>query len=59
MVTIEDAREVARELESKLSPVAVLLFGSVARSGKGTDLDMLIVTEQEDMMLRMSRPRKT
>lgn len=54
MLTIENAREVARELESKLSPVAVLLFGSVARSGKGTDLDILIVTEQEDMQEKVS-----
>ncbi len=49
MVTIKDATEIAGKLAEKLSPVAVLLFGSVARSGKGTDLDMLIVTEQEDM----------
>ena len=54
MVTIEDAREVARKLQSKLSPVAVLLFGSVARSGKGTDLDILIVTEQENMQEKVS-----
>ncbi len=49
MVNIEDAREVANNLAVRLSPVAVILFGSVARSGKGADLDMLVVTEQEEM----------
>ncbi|MGD9975523.1 MAG: HEPN domain-containing protein [Desulfatirhabdiaceae bacterium] len=49
MVTIADAAKVARFLEAELSPVAILLFGSVARSGEGDDLDILIVTDQEDM----------
>lgn len=49
MVTIADAGKVARFLEAELSPVAILLFGSVARSGEGDDLDILIVTDQEDM----------
>jgi HEPN domain-containing protein len=49
MVTIDDAAEVARFLEAELSPAAILLFGSVARSGKGDDLDMLIVTHEEEM----------
>jgi predicted nucleotidyltransferase len=49
MVTIEDARTIAQTLAEKLSPVSVILFGSVARTGKGSDLDILVVTEQEDM----------
>jgi HEPN domain-containing protein len=49
MVTIADAGKVARFLVAELSPVAILLFGSVARSGEGDDLDILIVTDQEDM----------
>lgn len=49
MVTIEDASNVARYLKDEISPVAILLFGSVARTGTGDDLDILVVTDQEDM----------
>jgi HEPN domain-containing protein len=49
MVTIEDAGNIARFLKDEISPVAILLFGSVARTGSGDDLDILVVTDQEDM----------
>ena len=49
MVTLEDAKQVAGTLVEKISPVSVIVFGSVARRGKGSDLDLLVVTEQEDM----------
>ena len=49
MVTFADAQEVARTLAEKVSPVSVIVFGSVAKSGKGNDLDILVVTEQEEM----------
>ena len=49
MVTFADAQEVARTLAEKISPVSVIVFGSVARSGKGNDLDILVVTDQEEM----------
>lgn len=54
MVTLNDAREVARKLAEKISPVSVIVFGSVARSGKGVDLDVLVVTEEEDMNAEVS-----
>ena len=49
MVTFADAQEVARTLVEKISPVSVIVFGSVAKTGKGNDLDIFIVTEQEEM----------
>lgn len=49
MVTIDDARRVAQTLAEQISPVAVIVFGSVARTGKGSDLDILVVTEQDNM----------
>ena len=49
MVTFADAQEVARTLAEKISPVSVIVFGSVARSGKGNDLDIFVVTDQEEM----------
>ncbi|MBW2002718.1 MAG: HEPN domain-containing protein [Deltaproteobacteria bacterium] len=54
MVTLEDARTIAQSLAEKISPVSVILFGSVARTGKGSDLDILVVTEQEDMHREVS-----
>lgn len=47
MVTLKEAQEVARMLTAKISPVAVILFGSVAREGRGEDLDLLVVTGRE------------
>ena len=49
MVTFGEAQEVARTLVEKISPVSVIVFGSVARYGEGNDLDIFIVTEQEEM----------
>jgi HEPN domain-containing protein/predicted nucleotidyltransferase len=45
MVTLEDAKEVAKRLVEEVSTQAVIAFGSVAREGEGNDLDLLIVTE--------------
>jgi HEPN domain-containing protein len=47
MVTLEDAKEIAKTLAINATPVAVIAFGSVARQGQGHDLDLLIVTAQE------------
>jgi predicted nucleotidyltransferase len=47
MVTLQEAQEVARGLTAKISPVAVILFGSVAREGRGEDLDLLVVTGRD------------
>lgn len=44
MVTLEDARMVSSALAERVFPVAVIVFGSVAKSGHGNDLDLLVVT---------------
>lgn len=45
MVTINDAKEATSSIVKALQPIAVILFGSVAREGTGSDLDLLIVTD--------------
>lgn len=47
-VKLEDAKEVSRKLVSALKPQAVILFGSVARSGIGEDLDLLIIPQKDN-----------
>lgn len=54
MVTLEDAKDVARHLVDTVAPVSVIAFGSVATRGQGNDLDILVVTEQEDMQSAVS-----
>lgn len=49
MVTIENANEIARILAGEVSPIAVITFGSVAKEGQGHDLDLLIVTGNENL----------
>ena len=53
MVSIDDAKEVARALAEKISPIAVIVFGSVGRIKRGNDLDILIVTDERDMLDRV------
>lgn len=45
MVTFKDAKDVADVIVDKLQPFSVLLFGSVAREGKGSDLDLLVLVD--------------
>ena len=45
MVTFKEAKDVADSVVKALHPVCVVLFGSVAREGKGTDMDILVVTD--------------
>jgi HEPN domain-containing protein/predicted nucleotidyltransferase len=45
VVTINDAKAATSSIVKALQPVAVILFGSVARNGTGSDLDLLIVTD--------------
>jgi len=49
MATLKDAKEVTDSIVKKLQPVSVTLFGSVAREGIGTDLDLLIVTDDKSV----------
>jgi HEPN domain-containing protein/predicted nucleotidyltransferase len=47
MVTLKDAKEATTSIVKTLQPLSVILFGSVAKDGAGTDLDILVVTEDE------------
>ena len=47
MVTFKEAKDVADSVVKALHPVCVVLFGSVAREGKGTDMDILVVTDDK------------
>jgi HEPN domain-containing protein len=49
MVTLENAKEIARILAEKATPLAVITFGSVAKEGQGNDLDLLIVSRNENL----------
>ena len=53
MAVLEQAKELATKLVEDVSPIAIILFGSVARSGEGNDFDLLVVTEQEGMYERV------
>ena len=48
MVTIDDAREVTREIVKQLRPFSVVIFGSVANHGTGNDLDILVILDGDD-----------
>lgn len=52
MVTVEDAKKVAQHLIKTMDPVCVVVFGSVAKAGKGEDIDLLIVTEDKEKDLK-------
>lgn len=46
MVTLKDAQEVTDVIVRTLRPSSVILFGSVAKEGKGNDLDFMIVKDK-------------
>jgi HEPN domain-containing protein/predicted nucleotidyltransferase len=45
MVTIKDAQEAAASIAQAMDPLSVVVFGSVAREGRGKDVDLLIVLD--------------
>ncbi len=45
MVTFEDAKTVATEIVNLVNPLSIVVFGSVAREGRGQDLDLFIVVD--------------
>ena len=47
MVTIKEAKKATDSIVKTLHPFSVVLFGSVARDGMGTDLDLLVVTDDK------------
>ncbi len=47
MPSIQEALQVSEEIGEKLDPLAIILFGSVAKGGSGNDLDFLIVIEEQ------------
>lgn len=52
MATYKDAKEVAKHLVRTINPIAIILFGSVARENEGADLDILIVIEDSGESVR-------
>lgn len=52
MVTEKDAKRVAEHMVKRLDPIALVLFGSVAKTGQGRDLDLLIVVDDREVDLR-------
>jgi HEPN domain-containing protein/predicted nucleotidyltransferase len=49
LVTIEEAKKVSQAIGAEASPLAVILFGTVARDGVGADMDLLVLTERDGM----------
>lgn len=45
MVTLKQAQEVSAEIVKKFQPVSITVFGSVARTGSGNDLDIMVVVD--------------
>lgn len=63
MITFSDAKAASRTIARSINPLAVVLFGSVARTGTGGDLDLLILTDEhsaaaEDCHLLLHRSLK-
>jgi len=52
MVTIEDIKEVKEVVVKTLHPISVQVFGSVAKKGVGTDLDLLVIIDDESQIVR-------
>ncbi|MDI6786217.1 MAG: HEPN domain-containing protein [bacterium] len=52
MVTLKDAREVSNKIVKEFQPISVVVFGSVAREGKGEDLDLLVVSEDDKRTIK-------
>jgi HEPN domain-containing protein/predicted nucleotidyltransferase len=46
MVTLEEAKTVSREIVRRFQPVSITVFGSVARTGSGNDLDIMVVVDE-------------
>lgn len=49
MVTFKEAKEVSDSIVKALHPVSIVVFGSVAKEGSGTDLDLLIITDDKSV----------
>ncbi len=45
--TFQDAKRIASDIVADVAPVSVVLFGSVAKTNRGEDVDLLIITENE------------
>lgn len=49
MVTLKNAKEVSGEINKALNPLSITVFGSIAREGRGNDLDLLVVLDDKNM----------
>ena len=47
MVYQNQIQEAVEAIVSSIHPISIVLFGSVARKGKGNDLDLMIVIDEK------------
>lgn len=47
MISLNKAKEAIDAIVQAVHPVSIVLFGSVAREGKGNDLDLMIVVDEK------------
>jgi HEPN domain-containing protein len=52
MVTLKEAKDVTNSIVKGLQPLSVVLFGSVAKEGTGNDLDLFILVDDTDDIIR-------
>lgn len=48
MPALRDVYEIADAIKRRSKPDAIVLFGSVAKDGKGQDIDLLVVSDKKD-----------
>lgn len=53
MPTLQDAKEITETIVKSNQPLAVIVFGSVARNGTGNDVDLCIVFEDKDVSIKL------
>lgn len=49
MITLQDAKEVSEKINKALNPLSITVFGSIAREGRGNDLDLLVIVDDKNM----------
>jgi HEPN domain-containing protein len=48
IITFKDAQKASDAIVKTLNPISVILFGSLAREGTGNDMDLLVITGDEE-----------
>ncbi|HEX8949388.1 MAG TPA: HEPN domain-containing protein [Dissulfurispiraceae bacterium] len=47
MVTIKEAKKISKVINKTFDPLSITVFGSIAKEGKGNDLDLLVVLDDK------------